>query len=75
MMNDSFVARQARSLAARATREAGEGGDAIGRAYRIVLGRSPTEAERARAAELAETNGLDDVAWMLLNASEFLWIE
>jgi hypothetical protein len=76
LMNNSFVQRQARHFAGRVEKEAG--GDLVaqvGHAYRLALGRPPSEAETRRAAALAGEHGLESLCWVLLNASEFLYLK
>jgi hypothetical protein len=76
LMNSSFVVRQSRELANRVKREAGASADVrIARAYRIALGRAPSSAEALAAAKLAKEHGLESVCWVLLNASEFLYVK
>ncbi len=76
LMNDTFVIRQAKGLAERVKREAGDDLDRqVDRAYRISLTRSPTEIERLRARDLAKSHGLDAVTWALLNCSEFVHVD
>jgi hypothetical protein len=75
LMNNAFVQRQAKYLAERAAREAGQGiEEQVDRAYRLALARSPTSTERERAAKLAGEHGLQSVCWVLLNSSEFLYV-
>lgn len=75
LMNNTFVLRQAKGLAARASREAGaELGLQVDRAYRLALGRGPTSAERDRSISLASRHGLSEVCWVLFNTSEFLYV-
>ncbi len=75
LMNNSFVQRQARFFAERVKKEAGTEVDAqVGRAYRLVLGREPNPKEKDRAAALVKEHGLEDLCWVLLNASEFLYV-
>jgi hypothetical protein len=75
LMNNAFVLRQAKGLAARASREAGlEIGDRVDRAYRLALGRLPNGHERQASVELARERGLDAVCWVLFNTSEFLYV-
>lgn len=76
LMNDPFVIRQAKGLAERAGREAGEDlGDRVERIYVIALARRPTTAEKGRAVELARSHGLHEIAWAVLNSSEFLHVD
>jgi hypothetical protein len=74
-MKDAFVVRVSRDLAERCRRDAGEdSGTQVDRAYALVLGRRPNEAERIAALRLARDHGLDQVAWVLFNATEFLYV-
>ncbi len=76
LMNDSFVIRQAGHLAERSSRESGaDTAKAIERMYGLTLGRSPTPDELRRSAGLARSHGLEDVAWTLLNATEFVYVD
>jgi hypothetical protein len=75
LMNNSFVLRQAHHFAERVKNEAGA--DPTGQvllAYRLAFGRPPLEMELARAITLAKEHGLGSFCWVLLNASEFLYI-
>jgi hypothetical protein len=75
LMNDSFVQRQARRFAERVKRSAGEDADAqVTLAYRLAFARRPTAEERSATAALVREHGLDSASWVLLNASEFLYI-
>jgi hypothetical protein len=75
LMNNSFVQRQAKNLAARVQKGASqEISDQINLAYRLAFGREPGNAEVATASDLARHHGMESVAWVLLNASEFLYL-
>ncbi len=75
LMNDTFVLRQARCLAARLESIAGHDvPEQVNRAYRLTLGRRPRESERERASALVREAGLAELAWVLLNSSEFLYL-
>ncbi|HEY2953357.1 MAG TPA: DUF1553 domain-containing protein, partial [Verrucomicrobiae bacterium] len=76
MMNNSFVQRQTRHFADRLNKEAGESVPAqIKLGYRLAFGRAPNADELARTTELARHDGLESVCWVLLNASEFLYVK
>jgi hypothetical protein len=76
LMNDSFVLRQAKRLAARVKKEAGDDVAAqVTLAHQLALGRMPTTTEQVWSARLAEQHGLPSLSWALLNASEFLCVE
>jgi mono/diheme cytochrome c family protein len=75
LMNDPFVLRQARALAARVRAEAGgAAATQVDRMFRLALGRRPRGPECGRSAELVRTSGLEELAWTLFNSSEFLYI-
>ena len=71
LMNNSFVQRQAKLLAERAQKAAG---NAVVEAYRIALGRTPTAEETTRATAAAKARGLQSVCWALLNSTEFVYV-
>jgi hypothetical protein len=76
LMNNSFVQRQVRYFAERVEKEAG--GDLATRvrhAYRLALGRAPSDEEPRRALALAKEHGTESLCWVLLNASEFLYLK
>jgi len=75
LMNNAFVQRQAKHLAERVLKTAGnEPGAALTAAYRLTLGRSPDAEETARAAVAARERGLQSVCWALLNSTEFVYM-
>jgi mono/diheme cytochrome c family protein len=75
LMNDSFVQRQARRFAERVKTSAGDDPDAqVTLAYRLALARPPRAEERSATAALVREHGLDSACWVLLNASEFLYV-
>jgi len=75
LMNNAFVMRQAKHFAERVAKEAGDESAArVALAYRLALGREPTTAEKERAAGHVREQGVESLCWVLLNASEFLYI-
>src|SRR5262249_32329279 len=75
LMNDSFVQRQTERFAQRVRERAGEDNDAqVTLAYRLALARSPTPEERAATVALVGQQGLHAACWVLLNASEFVYV-
>jgi hypothetical protein len=74
-MNNSMVVRQADHLAARA-RSANQGRveASIEWMWRRVLGRAPRANERREALRLARDQDLSQVAWVLLNSNEFIFV-
>jgi hypothetical protein len=75
LMNNSFVQRQAKFVAARVQqKDGGEPRAEIKLAYRLVLGREPSVNELKAAMQLAKEHGAQNVCWVLLNASEFVYV-
>jgi hypothetical protein len=75
LMNGSLVRRQAKGFAERVAKEAGDDPAArVVLAYRLAFGRTPTDAEKERAVGHACENGIESLCWVLLNASEFLYL-
>jgi hypothetical protein len=70
LMNGSFVLRQAKNLAKRV----GQAADPVEAVYRLTFGRSPSASEKRAAAKLVGEHGLESLCWVLLNASEFLYL-
>ncbi|HWE38150.1 MAG TPA: PSD1 and planctomycete cytochrome C domain-containing protein [Isosphaeraceae bacterium] len=86
MLNGAFLNAQAGRLADRLRREAGDDDRArVRRAFRLALGREPTEGEVGRSlaflAALRHEDGLGDdaarrvFALMVLNLNEFLYVD
>lgn len=76
LMNNSFVLRQARGFAERVRHERGEEpASQVEHAYRLALGRKPGAQELQRAEVLVREHGLESFCWVLLNASEFLYVK
>ena len=74
LMNSTFVQRQAQYLAERALADSGNNSRlAIQRAYRLVLGRLPSDVDQARAAEGVNQRGMASLCWALLNSTEFIY--
>jgi hypothetical protein len=76
LLNSSFVEQCAKHLADRVRNEAGTDIDQqIDRLCRLTLGRSPKPNELELTRELAQKRGLDQVALVLMNTNEFLFVE
>ena len=71
LMNNPFVDRMAKALAARLMPEP----DRVARAYGLVLGREPRPEELASATALIEKAGPEAFCWALFNSSEFLYVQ
>ncbi len=73
LLNNAFVLRMADRLAERAARE--RGGDPAGRAILLAFGREATEKEQQRAAGFIREHGLAAFCRVILNTSEFLYVD
>lgn len=76
MMNNNFVIFEAGKFAERLRAEAGNDVDRqVERAYRLALGRVPTEFERTRSIDFIRTtpNGLAEFSQLIFNLNEFIY--
>jgi mono/diheme cytochrome c family protein len=75
LMNNAFVLRTAGYFAERVKTEAGgDPSKQITLAYQLAFGRPPSEVELKRAVAHVRDHGLGNFCWVLLNASEFLYV-
>ena len=75
LLNDAFVLRQAQLFADRVKKEAGDDPNAqVDLAYRIALTRPPSQAESAIALEVVTSRSLVDLAHVLFNVNEFVYM-
>jgi hypothetical protein len=76
MMNSEFTTAQAARFAARVKQQAGEDAEAaVEAAWRIALSRAPSAAERKTAVAYLERNSMERLCLMVLNLSEFLYVD
>jgi len=76
LMNNNFVITEAKFFAERLRREAGDDARAqVDRAFRLALGRSPDEFERAKAVAFIRGNpdGLAEFCQAIFNLNEFVY--
>ncbi len=76
LMNNSFVIFESQKFAERLRKEAGEDVRAqIERAFRLALGRAPSEFESAKSAEFVRggSNGLAELCQAMFNLNEFVY--
>ncbi|MFN7925272.1 MAG: PSD1 and planctomycete cytochrome C domain-containing protein [Bryobacteraceae bacterium] len=71
LMNSEFMAAQAKRFAARVAKAA----DPVDAAWRLALARSPSVDEKRKAADYLAKNPLDRLCLMLLNMSEFVYVD
>ncbi len=75
LMNNPFVRLHAERFARRLDARGGGLEDQVCNAYALALGRPPTEAEARELADFAAEHGLADACRLLLNSSEFLFVD
>jgi hypothetical protein len=76
LMNGRFMNRQADAFAARLRSETGDDPAAqISRAWRLALGRAPEPDEQQRAEQFLAGGELRDLCLLLLNMSEFVYVD
>ncbi len=74
LMNDEFVLRQAQLFANRLLEAETDPAKQIDLAYRLALGRPPTGVELQTNLDFLKTNQLADLAHVMLNLNEFLYL-
>ncbi len=75
LLNAGEVMAAARALSDRLTRETHSEGEAVERAYRLTLGRSPTAEEQERARAFLRDSPLAELCRALLNVNEFVYLD
>ncbi|MFZ4765003.1 MAG: DUF1553 domain-containing protein, partial [Roseimicrobium sp.] len=70
LLNHRFTLDMAQALAASV-----QNSDAVAQAYRLTFQREPSAQERAAAAKLIDTHGVESFCRALLNANELLYLE
>ncbi|MBM3793556.1 MAG: DUF1549 domain-containing protein [Acidobacteria bacterium] len=73
LMNNPFVTRMAKQLAARVIAERDTTAGRVERTFELVLSRPPREEEAASSEALVNASGLEALCWGLFNTSEFLY--
>jgi hypothetical protein len=75
LLNDPLVLRQAEHLADRIAHACGDTPAQIDQLFAIVLARRARPWERTRLANYADEHGLANVCRLLLNSSEFMFLD
>lgn len=74
--NNFFVSEMAKRISAGIRKDNfPDTGSALSEAWKLILGRSPTEEEFTRAKALTEDQGIELLCRVLLNTSEFVLID
>ncbi len=71
LFNNGFMLTMARHLAGRVEKDA----DPIATAFRLAVGRSPSEKERAALTAYAKEHGLANACRVILNLNEFVFVD
>ena len=75
LLNNRFMVRMAEHFAARVSTVGDGTSEQVITAYRLALGRSPSEQELATLVPLAEKHGLANVCRLIFNTNEFLFVD
>ncbi len=75
LLNDRFMVRMAEHFAERASRMGDTPEARVSAAWRLALGRPPTDDERALLADYARKHGLANACRMILNTNEFCFVD
>jgi hypothetical protein len=75
LLNNPFMVRMSERIAARVEAACPDPAGRVDALYRLVLGRAPVDAERATVSAFVERRGLANGARLLLNSSEFIFVE
>jgi hypothetical protein len=75
MLNDKFIVRQSLHIAERLS-EASAGYDIQAKeAFRLILGRTPSEREARAIGSYAQKHGLANACRFLINSNEFMFVD
>jgi hypothetical protein len=75
LLNNPFVLRQAEHFAERISRQAPTLRERVDLAYKLAVGRAPSEAETALITNYAQRYGLANACRVLLNSNEFVFVD
>jgi hypothetical protein len=75
LLNAEDVVAAAKALAQRVTQEKQNSADRIVLAYRLVLGRQPSEEEMLLSRQFLETSPLSELCRALFNVNEFVYLD
>jgi hypothetical protein len=75
LLNNQFMVRQAENFAARLEATTPERQQQISLAYRLALGREPSEEEGRLVDEFATKNGMANLCRVIFNSNEFLFVD
>ena len=74
LFNSSFVFERARAVAQRVKAKQADPSQHVIETFRLMLGRDPSKMERGAAQRLVDQSNLSNLARVLLNSNEFLFL-
>jgi hypothetical protein len=75
LLNNKLAVVMAKHFAKRVEKLAADDADRVTAAFRIALGRSPSEKERGALAAYAKEHGLANTCRVILNLNEFVFVD
>ena len=75
LLNNGFLLSQSKHFAERVASGSADVEGQVDRAYRLALGKSPSDADRRQLIEFAKTNGLPYLCRVLLNLNAFTFVD
>ena len=75
LWNNAFAAKQAEHLGERLQRERTERDEQVVYAFQLLLNRDPSAEERAEFVRYARQHGLANLARVLINSNEFMFVD
>jgi hypothetical protein len=75
LLNAAEAVDASRSLAERLTQDLSSPDGRVEQAFRLVLGRAPTAAERDRASAFLRDSPLSELCRALFNLNEFVYVD
>ena len=75
LLHDKFVVRQSEHVAQRIADAKASCADQVADAYRLILGRRPTNREQQMVERYVQRNGLANACRFLINSSEFIFVD
>jgi hypothetical protein len=75
LLNNGFMVAMSKHFAKRVERPESDVHHSVNAAFRLAIGRSPTELERSELAAYAKQHGLANTCRVILNLNEFIFVD
>jgi hypothetical protein len=75
LMNSAFAHAQAAQFAERVRQTATDNESSVQTAWRLALGRPPSDGERATALDYLGRNSLERLCLLIFNMNEFVYVD